>query len=262
MKRLCKAFICAFILCTVSPAAFAAGETAAGYEQLLLQAKQLLSSYKDSEALQLYEQVLAVAPDNYEALCKASFLHCRIGERYTDETSKINHFVLAKRLALQAYTQKPADAESNYVMALSTGCEAMVEGPRQRLIDINEVKGFLDAALASDSTHAGAWHIMGRWYFKMANLNMAEKVASKMLFGGVCEKVTNEDAAQALEKAIAYEPTNIRYYFDLASVYAEMKDSSACKNVLEKAVALRYETKEELELTRRCKVMLQQQQKI
>ena len=262
MKRLCNIFLFSCILCTSSPAAMAAGEPVAGYEQLLQQARQLLSTYKDSEALQLYEQVLSVAPDNYEALCKASFLHCRIGDRYTDETSKTNHFSKAKLFAQQAYALNPEDAESNYVMAMATACEAMIAGPRQRLIDINEVKTFVDAALARDSRHAGAWHIMGRWYYKMANLNMAEKIASKMLFGGVCGEATNQEAAKALENAVAYDPGNIRYYFDLACVYAEMKDAAACTATLEKAISLQYETKEELELSRRCKIMLQEQQKL
>ena len=262
MKRLISIYIIACLLLTVASAPMAKGEPAAGYEQLLQQARQLLNSYKDSEALQLYERVLSLAPDNYEALCKASFLHCRIGDRYTDETSKINHFLKAKEYAQQAYALNPDDAESNYVMALSTGYEAMVAGPRQRLIDINEVKSFVDAALARDNRHAGAWHLMGRWYFKMANLNLAEKIASKMLFDGVCGEATNEAAAKALENAVAYDPNNIQYYFDLACVYAEMKDTSACRSTLQKAISLNYQTTEELELSRRCKLMLQEQQKL
>ena len=262
MKRLFKAYIVAAFLCLSSPAAMAAGEAAAGSEQLLQQAKQLLNSYKDSEALTLYEQVLEMAPDNFEALCKASLLHCRIGDRYTDETSKIDHFIKAKQYAQKAYALNPDEAESNYVMALSTGAEAMVSGPRQRLIQINEIKDFVDAALARNNRHAGAWHILGRWYYKMANLNLAEKVASKMLFDGVCEEATNEKAAMALENAVAYDPGNIQYYFDLANVYAEMKNSTACIATLEKAMSLTYQTKEELELSRRCKLMLQHQQRI
>ena len=160
MKRLISIYIIACLLLTVASAPMAKGEPAAGYEQLLQQARQLLNSYKDSEALQLYEHVISLAPDNYEALCKASFLHCRIGDRYTDETSKINHFLKAKEYAQQAYALNPDDAESNYVMALSTGYEAMVAGPRQRLIDINEVKSFVDAALARNNRHAGAWRAL------------------------------------------------------------------------------------------------------
>lgn len=258
MRRICRIFLIASILCAGSPAAMA-GASFSGNEQLLQQAKQLLNNYKDSEALLLYEQVLSVAPDNYEALCKASMLHCRIGDRYSsDETAKMQHFSKAKQYAQQAYEIDPVDAESNYVMALSIGCEAMASGPKNRLVGINEMKTFLDAALASNRKHAGTWHILGRWHFKMANLNLVEKVASKMLFGGVCDEATNKEAAAALEKAVAYDPDNIRYYYDLARVYDEMKDTAARNATLAKAITLTFETKEDLELSRRCKIMLQE----
>lgn len=261
MKRFCKALLLGCILCAGSPAAvWAEGGSESGKE-LLQRAEQLLNNYKDTEALRLFEQVIAEAPDNYEALCRASFLHCRIGDRYADETRKKEHFSKAKEYALKAYELQPEDAESNYVMALSLSSVAMVAGPKERLEGINQVKSFLDAALVDNDKHAGAWHILGRWYFKMANLNFAEKAASKFLFGGVCGEATNEKAAEAIAQAVANEPANIRFYYDLASVYKEMKDTPACISTLEKALTLTFETKEELELSRRCRMMLQEQQR-
>jgi regulator of microtubule dynamics protein 3 len=262
MRRLTfKAYLLIIILCIICPALKAEGNSAEN-EKLLKQAGKLLSSYKDSEALLIYEQVISSSATNYEALCKASFLHSRIGDRYSDETRKLNHFAKAREYAEKAYEINPKDAESNYVMALALGCKAMVSGPKERLVGINEVKSFLDAALADNNEHAGAWHILGRWYFKMANLNFAEKAAAKLLFGGVCGIVTNQDAADAIEKAITYNTHNIRYYFDLASVYSEMKDEKACIATLEKALALNLETQEELELSRRCRLMLKDKKKI
>lgn len=229
-----------------------------GTEQLLKKAEELMGNYRDSEALAMYEEVLLAAPDNYTALCKASFLNCRIGERITDEGTKIAFYTKAKQYATRAYELKPVDAESNYVMAMSLGAMAMISGPKQRLENINQMKSFLDASLVANSKHAGAWHLMGRWYFKMANLNFAEATASKMLFGGVCGEATNEEAATALQTAIKYNPKNIQYYYDLATIYKEMKITDACTETLEQAIAIEVSTREELELTRRCKIMLQQ----
>ncbi|WP_439883205.1 hypothetical protein ACSX1A_08535 [Pontibacter sp. MBLB2868] len=261
MKRLCKVYLIIFLLGLACPVVKADGNSSEN-EKLLQQAEKLLNNYKDSEALLLYEQIIATSADNYEALCKASFLHSRIGDRYTDETQKSKHFAIAREYAQKAYDLNPKDAESNYVMALSIGCQAMISGPKDKLAGINQVKTFLDAALASNSHHAGAWHILGRWYFKMANLNFAEKAASKFMFGGVCEEATNTDAANAIENAIKYSPENIRYYYDLACVYEEMKDDSACIATLEKAINLNLQTKEELEISRRCKLLLHQKKKI
>ena len=258
MKRLFKAIAFILILGLAAPAA-EAGAAESGYEKLLERAEQLLNHYKDSEALTLYEEVLAAAPDNYQALCRASFLHSRIGDRYTDDTRKMDHFGKAKEYAMRAYELNPADDESNYVMALSLSCIAMQSGPKQRLAVTNQVKSFLDAALAENPENAGAWHLLGRWYYKMANLNFAEVAASKMFFGGVCEEATNEDAVRALQLAVQYNPENIRYYYDLASVLHDLKDQQACVATLEKALTLQLQTKEELELSRRCKIMLQEQ---
>ncbi|MFD2245044.1 hypothetical protein [Pontibacter ruber] len=258
MKRLFKAITFILILGLSAPAV-KAGAAESGYDKLLQRAEQLLSNYKDSEALTVYEEVLAAAPDNYEALCKASFLHSRIGDRYNDDSRKMEHFSKAKAYASHAYEINPTDDESNYVMALSLSCIAMISGPKQRLSVTNQIKSFLDAALADNQENAAAWHLLGRWYYKMANLNFAEIAASKMLFGGVCEKASNEDAVKALQMAIKYNPQNIRYYYDLANVLQDMNDHKACISTLEQALTLHLETREELELSRRCKIMLQEQ---
>ncbi|TPE43400.1 hypothetical protein FJM65_13825 [Pontibacter mangrovi] len=225
-------------------------------------AEELLNSYKDSEALKLYEQVIVASPDNFEALCKASILHSRIGDRFSDETRKLEHFNKAAAYAQSAYTLQPKNAESNYAMAVALGAKAMVSGPKERLRNIHQMKPYVDAALQADSHHAGAWHVLGRWYFKMANLNFAERAACKMIFGGVAEEATNQKAAEAIEKAVSYAPGNISYYYDLACVYKEMKNTTACIDTLHKALSLSLRTQDELELSRRCNMMLQEQQKI
>ena len=263
MRRLFKAFpVFLLLLFCVATASRADGGGATEHEKLLQRAEQLLIKYKDSEALVVYEQVLESSPENYVALCKASYLHCRISERYPDETKKLEHISKARSYANRAYALKPYDAEANYVMALSLGAQALVSGPKERLGNIHEVKSFLDAALAANAEHAGAWHILGRWHFKMANLNFAEKAASKFFFGGVCGVSTNKAAAEAIEKAILYNPNNIRYYYDLALIYNEMKDNDACVATLTKALDLTLDTKEEMEISRRCKIMLKEKMTI
>ncbi|MCC9166959.1 tetratricopeptide repeat protein [Pontibacter harenae] len=257
MKGLLSAILVC-CLCFGNITICAADGNGSGIEQLLLRAEQLANNYKDSEALELYGKVLLEDATNYEALCSVSKLHSRIGNRYiNDETSKLEHFNKAKAYATKAYELKPEDAEANFVMALALGNMALISGPKQRLSYTNQIKSFLDAALANNPHHSGAWHVLGRWYFKMANLNFAETAATKLFFGGVCEQATNEDAVKAMEQAIAYDSMNIRFYYDLACIYDEMKDRETCMYVLQQALTLNLETKEELELSRRCKLMLQ-----
>lgn len=257
MKRLFSIFLCLLLAFTLP---LTEGVANSGNEKALLaKAQELLKKYKDTEALQVYEQVLESAPQNYEALCKASYLHCRIGDRYADETTKAEHFEKAKTYAMMAYGLKPHDAESNYAMAMSISNLAMVSGGRKRLEGINQAKLFVDEALKDDKEHAGAWYLLGRWHFKMANLNIAEVAVSKVLFGGVSKDASNYKAIEAIKTAIRFSPDNIRYYYDLATIYKELNDLDACVNVLEQALILEVATSEDLELARRCKMMLQQE---
>ncbi|TXK46402.1 hypothetical protein FVR03_10835 [Pontibacter qinzhouensis] len=223
-------------------------------------AEFLLNNYKETEALRIYEEVLSMSADNYEALCKASLLHNRIGDRYsTNDTRQMEHFSKARQLAAHALALHPSDEESNYLMALSLTNLATVLGPRQRLELTTQVKTYLDAALESQAEHAGAWHLMGRWQYKMANLNFAEIAAAKMFFGGFSNRASNLDAIHSIQKAITISPQNIRYYYDLATIYQELKDKEACVSVLKEALTVNMETKEEYELSRRCKIMLEEQ---
>ncbi|MBX0334975.1 hypothetical protein K3G39_17190 [Pontibacter sp. HSC-14F20] len=235
-----------------------------GHDVLLKKAYELKEQYKETEALAVYEQIIAADESNFEALCHASLLHSLMGNRFSDDSRKISHFSTAKAYAHRAYLLDSTDARSNYAMALSLASLAMVSGPKQRLAMISETKSYLDGALAADDKHADAWHLLGRWYFKMANLNFAEITAYKVILGGMTEKsATNKDAIYAMEMAILHNPNNLRYYFDLANIYQEMKNKEACVYTLQRAMAqnLELQTKDELELSRRCKIMLQEYQK-
>ncbi|WP_245868660.1 tetratricopeptide repeat protein [Pontibacter ramchanderi] len=235
-----------------------------GHDVLLKKAYELKEQYKETEALAVYEQIIAADESNLEALCQASLLHSLMGNRFSDDTRKLNHFSTARTYAHRAFLLDSTGARSNYAMALSLASLAMVSGPKQRLALIGETKSYLDGALAADETYADAWHLLGRWYFKMANLNFAEITTYKVMLGGMTEKTaTNKDAIYAMEMAILHNPNNLRYYFDLANIYQEMKNKEACVYTLQRAMAqnINLQTKEELELSRRCKIMLQAFQK-
>lgn len=230
-----------------------------GHDVLLRKAYELKAQYKETEALAVYEEVIASDAANFEALCQASLLHTRMGNRFADDSRKLDHFSTAKSYATRAYELNSVDARANYAMAVSLSSLAMVSGPKQRLALIAQVKNYLDAALLTDGSHADAWHLLGRWYFKMANLNFAEVAAYKMM-GGMNDKASNEEAIHAMQMAIHYNPSDLRYYYDLACIYQEMKEKESSMATLQQAIALNLDlqTKEELELSRRCKIMLQE----
>jgi len=225
---------------------------------LLKEANALLDQYKDSEALEKFRLILSDNPDHYEALYKASLLNCRIGGRYTDETEKIQYFTAAKVYAESALEIEPNGANSHYALALAINNLSMVSGPKDRLVNLRIIKQHLDKALHVNPDHAAAWQLLGRWYYKAANLNFFESTASKFFTGTVPVGASNYRAIESLKKSITLNPLNISGFYDLAIIYHDTKQTAESIQVLQEALKLNLITSEDLELSRRCKAMLQQ----
>lgn len=208
--------------------------------ELKLEAKadSLYDTFSEEKALDAYQKILEKEPGNYEALWKTSFLKSRIGNRKEKKDTKNEYFSEAQKLAERALQVDSADTQSHFVMSVAMGRKALISGAKERVAASRAIKKHVDRALAYDSTNAGAWHVLGRWHLKVANLNFMERLAANTLFGGLPDNASNEKAAEAIEKAIELNDKYTLYYHDLAMVYEEMgkKEQAikACRTALDK----------------------------
>lgn len=209
-------------------------------DSLEVRADSLYSAFEEREALDIYRQILEDEPNNFRALWRTSFLYSRVGNRLEKKDEQKRYFNNAIELAERALAVDSSHTQSNFVMAVAMGRKALISGARDRVAASRDIKKFADRALRYDSTNAGAWHVLGRWHFKVANLSWLERAAANTLFGGIPGDASNEKAAEAIEKAISLNDEYILYYLDLARVYREMdKDQQAvesCGEALDKAV--------------------------
>src|SRR2546425_1165398 len=83
--------------------------------------------------------------------------------------------------------------------------------------------GHYSAALAPDSTHDGANHLMGAWHAEVKRLSGFQKFFAKALFGGgFFDKGNWEDAQRYLERAVVLKPQNIFHRLELGEVYVDV----------------------------------------
>jgi regulator of microtubule dynamics protein 3 len=225
-------------------------------DELIKEANQLYRQFKDREALAKFQMVLLQQPSNYEALYKTSLLNTRIGLRYADETEKLEYLAAAKGYAELALAANEEGADSHYAFALAVHNYSIVSGAKERILNIRLVKRHLEKTLRLNPQHAGAWQLLGRWHYKVANFNFLETAAAELLINGVPRGATNEKAIEAIRKSITYDPQNISGYYDLAVIYQDMKLKAESVAVLQDALALKLVTSEDLEISRRCKAML------
>lgn len=200
-------------------------------------ADSLFENAEEQEALEVYQQILDQNPDHYTALWRTSLLYSRIGNRQDSEEEQRDYFDRAKMLAEQALEVDSTDTQSNFVMAVAMGRMALIAGARERVAASRAIKKYADKAIELDRSNPGAWHVLGRWHFKIANLNFIERAAANTLFGGIPGDASNEKAVESMQRAIELMPDYILYHHDLAMVYEDMGQTedaiAACRNALE-----------------------------
>lgn len=246
-----------FILLVLSLAFGPMALNAQEVNQIVQGADSLYEEYEEEQALSLYEQILDQNPDHYKALWRSSFLYSRIGNRLDEEEEQKKYFNRAIEMAEQALAVDSTDSQSNFVMSVAMGRKALISGAKERIAASRAIKKYADRAIKYDSTNAGAWHVLGRWHFKVANLSWIERLAANTLFGGVPGDASNEKAAESIQKAISLNDQYIRYHYDLARVYEELGRDKAAIETCQKAIGLTVLTSDDLELKNECQQLIE-----
>ena len=227
-------------------------------QDLLDSATKLRAVNNEALALTKYDEVLKLDPDHYEALHSASLLYSRVGNRFSadNQAKKEEFFKKAKSLADRAIKANPTDAEGQFVMSVAMGRMALISDAKGRVAASKDIKKYAELALKYDPKHAGAWDVLGRWNSKVANLSFAEKAAANLLFGGVPEGASNENAVRCFENALKYKPNYILYMYDLATAYYQVKNTDKCKAMLNALIKLPAETQDDPGIQKEAKMML------
>lgn len=226
--------------------------------ELLVQARSLQAQYHESEALAKYEQALSKAPATYEALWQAAVLSVRIGARYTDETRKSAYFAAARLYASRALVVHPDGAEGHYAEALTLANQATLLTARGRLLAYREMRPHVFRAVELRPEWAEAWQLLGRWHYRVDHYNPLERLFSRLFLGGMPAGASTFRAIDALQRAHELDPKRIQYAYDLARVYLNRSQQTRATAVLQEAVTLTPVTADELEISRRCRRMLEQ----
>ncbi len=226
---------------------------------LVKQGKDFLSQMKEEEALEKFKAALKSDPNNYEAAWNASIMCSRIGNRQTDDTKKKEYFVIAKQYAVKALKLNPNDAESNYSMAVAMGRMALISGAKDKVAASRDIKNYADLAVKLNPNHAGAWHVLGKWNFEVANLNFAERAVANSLFGGIPDGDINK-SIDCYNKAINLDQNDILFYLDLANAYHNIESDAKAIDTLKKGIALKPRVKDDSNYLLQCKKLLEELQ--
>lgn len=204
---------------------------------LLNEARQLEQSFKDEQALKKYLEILRLQPRDVAILCRCSELYSRLGKKQAQKSQQDFYYNEAYRLAKEAYSLAPNNAEANFVMSVSMGRLAMVASGEDKINAVRDIKKFAERSIQLDPASYKGYHVMGKWYYEVSNLSSFEKWLVKMVYGSLPPATLN-DAIRQYEKSRQLYPGLLLNYLELAKAYHKKDELDKARALLQQLLKL------------------------
>ncbi|MGF2412962.1 MAG: tetratricopeptide repeat protein, partial [Ferruginibacter sp.] len=195
-------------------------------------------------ALSKFKEALRVKPIHLHALSKSSELCSRIGQRQTNTKLRDDYYKAAKVYAETALMVDSTNSEANTSMAIMLGRSTLTKSGKEKVASAKDLKKHVDAAIKSDPNNFLAWHVLGRWHYEISNLNMIERAAVKVFYGGFPASSLKE-GIKAFEKTKALAPGFILNYVELAKAYHRNNQKDKAKILLNEMMLLPNHTQDD-----------------
>ena len=191
-----------------------------------------------AEALRHYRAALERDSLNYEALWKAGRELVDIAKQITAKDDAAKHlrdslYLEARAFGETAERVNPNGADGHFTVGQALGRLSRTKGGKERVRFARLIYDEGMRAIALDSTHDGAYHLIGAWHAEVKRLSGFEKFFAKTLFGGgFLDKGNWDDAQKYLAKAVALKPQNIFHRLELGEVYVDLGKYSKAREQL------------------------------
>jgi tetratricopeptide (TPR) repeat protein len=190
-------------------------------------------------ALAEYEQALAIDSANYVALYKAAREAVDLGEFDPSETARNAYYAKGLGYARRAVAADSNGADGHFHVARALGRQALSVGSKARIKYAKAVRAEALRALAIDSLHPGALHVMGVWNAEIMRLSGIQRfIARNLLGGGILGAASWREAVRYMEQSVAVEPQRIVHHLDLAKIYADVSETAKAREQFELVLSL------------------------
>jgi hypothetical protein len=213
--KLCHLFLCVALF-------FAT--TVIGQEMsmdLMDQADALHDKFDNKGALDLYKKIVEADSLNYEANWKAARTYVDLGETLEDD-ERAAHYKQGELYARRAIRADSTGSQGHLQLSIALGRVALDASAKERIRMSKEIKKEADLAVKYDPNNDIAYHVLGRWNRKIANLSWIEETFANMFLGGVPEEASDENAVKCFQNAIKINPGYINHHLELGMTYEMM----------------------------------------
>ncbi len=196
------------------------------------------------QALAHYRAALALDSTNYAALWKAGRELVDIAKQIESNADSSKHlrdslYTQARAYGEAAVRVNPKGADGHFTIGQALGRLSRTKGGKERVRFAKIIYDEGMKAIELDSTHDGAYHLIGAWHAEVKRLSGFQKFFAKTLFGGgFLDKGNWEDAQRYLQRAVALKPQNIFHRLELGEVYVDLGQYSKAREQFNAIVPL------------------------
>lgn len=202
----------------------------------------LAAALEPQAALVQYQHALSLDSTSYPALWKAADAAVDVAKQITTPSQRARRdslYLVARRYAVAAVRADSLDANGHFELAQALGRYARTRGGRERVRYGQVIYDEAARALALDSGHAGAHHVIGAWHAEVKRLSPLTRFLAKTLFGAAFLSRASWDSATAhLQQAVRLRPDFIYHRLELAQVYLDLHRQDAARAELEHIATL------------------------
>jgi tetratricopeptide (TPR) repeat protein len=216
-----------------------AGQTAADHIQ---QGDEYYVQFDDAKALEEYLAAVKLEPGNYEALWKASRAYFDLGD-LTDQTEaqweekQKKLYTEAKNYAEQAIKANPDDTWGHFFRSAAMGKYALMLGKKDQINMSKTIKAEIEKAIELDAANDLAYHALGRWHRRMAEIGGAQRFFGGIIYGSI-PKGTFEESEKYLKQAAELNPDYTNHHLELGRTYLAMKKPDLATQEFQKVLEL------------------------
>lgn len=205
------------------------------------------AAYHPAEALKSYLPAEKLDPDNVKILLRIArqYRHMMTDAKSVPDKLKLGNMAL--NYGKKAAALAPNDSEAQLSPAITYGKMLPYQGKKEQVDAAPRIKAGADRALKLDPRNDSAWHLLGRWHQRLANVSSLKRTFGEILYGKL-PVGTNEQSIACFEKAIAINPRRLRHYIEEGCTWAQMGDPVTARRFIEKGMAMPNTEKDDVEM--------------
>jgi len=188
-----------------------------------------------AQALAHFRAAYAIDTNDYEVLWKTGRELVDIAKQIEGEDDSSRHrrdslYMAARAFGEAAVRRNPGGADGHFLIGQALGRLSRTKGGKERVHFARIIYDEGMKAIELDSTHDGAYHLIGAWHAEVKRLSWIQRKAAALLFGGgFLAKGNWHDAQAYLEKAVALDPRKIFHRLELGEVYIDLGQYSEAR---------------------------------